>query len=585
MEDILRDLSVDEAWRHLAHICREVPERLSGTPEADRMAAYLLETLEAYGVETILHEFPGLISIPQGGDVRVLAPESLLLDCAVFAHSASTLDEGIEADLVYVRAGSEADYRGRDVRGKIVLAELSYAPARPEKTRIAIARGAVGLILMNWGPSDNPSIPMGTVKYVWGNPTVDTIHMMPSIPAVGIRRGAGEHLRSLLDRGPVRVRLRARATREWKMLRLPIGIVRGGREPDDFVLVAGHYDAWGGGATDNATGCVSMLEIARVLQRHQAHLARSVYFAFWPGHENGIMEGSTWFADHYWDRLRDHCVGHVNIDSPGMVGTTRYLAYSSSELLSYHREIEQALLPPEMPRDRNRLSKIGDQSFMGAGIPSIFGLTVPSEEQVREWHGAFLGPYYQSTEDTIDKVDPQILMTNLRVHAGYVLGLATRTVLPYDFTALATELESRLTALQARAGGALELAPLVDLARRFATRAAALRRAMAGAEAKGPEAVRTVNTALRRLSQILMPVSTTVAGRWEQDTYGLSALHEPIPSLEPVEELAAIPREDTHNFTLLYTKLIRRRNQVADALDEACREVERLAVQMEFAPA
>ena len=47
------------------------------------------------------------------------------------------MPEGLTGELVYVGSGAAADFEGKDVRGKIVLTELSYSPARHEKQRIA----------------------------------------------------------------------------------------------------------------------------------------------------------------------------------------------------------------------------------------------------------------------------------------------------------------------------------------------------------------------------------------------------------------------------------------------------------------
>src|SRR5690606_38229953 len=110
----------------------------------------------------------------------------------------------------------------------------------------------------------------------------------------------------------------------------PDGFIEaGGPEKDDFILFGGHFDAWGGGATDNATGNVAVLEVARVLAANRDRLRRSVRIVFWPAHENGIMEGSTWFVDRFWDDLDAHGVLYLNVDSPGMRGTTRWFVWSS----------------------------------------------------------------------------------------------------------------------------------------------------------------------------------------------------------------------------------------------------------------
>ena len=51
-----------------------------------------------------------------------------------------------------VRVGMKAeDYIDKDPRGKIVLVEVSYAPATPEKARIAAEKGTIGIVCINWG--------------------------------------------------------------------------------------------------------------------------------------------------------------------------------------------------------------------------------------------------------------------------------------------------------------------------------------------------------------------------------------------------------------------------------------------------
>ncbi len=66
------------------------------------------------------------------------------------------------------------------------------------------------------------------------------------------------------------------------------------------MLIAGHFDSWHLGATDNATGNVACLELARVLYAQRDRLQRGVRIAWWPGHSNGRYTGSTWYVDHHW---------------------------------------------------------------------------------------------------------------------------------------------------------------------------------------------------------------------------------------------------------------------------------------------
>ncbi len=218
------EASLDRTWAHMEWMSREIPERVSGWPAAKRQADYLTDHLNDYGYQARQDVFPGLVSYPHAGSLTLLSPEQRTIPAMTFAHSTTTPDEGLEGQLVYVGAGGEADYEGEDVRGKIVLAELSYAPPRPEKTRIAAVNGAIGLILINWGDDDNTSIPMGTVKSVWGNPTVDNLHQMPNLPAIGIARVDGIIVRELAQRTTLRARMYSSAENVWRTLHQPLGM-------------------------------------------------------------------------------------------------------------------------------------------------------------------------------------------------------------------------------------------------------------------------------------------------------------------------------------------------------------------------
>src|SRR6476661_2890771 len=98
-EEILRDLSVENAWAHIEHITERIPGRLAGSPNSRRMAEYAHETFGRAGLESRMHEFPGLVSFPEEASVRLLAPGERAIVANTLGHSAST--DGIEGELVY----------------------------------------------------------------------------------------------------------------------------------------------------------------------------------------------------------------------------------------------------------------------------------------------------------------------------------------------------------------------------------------------------------------------------------------------------------------------------------------------------
>ena len=61
---------------------------------------------------------------------------------------------------------------------------------------------------------------------------------------------------------------------KWDKLFEPIAIVTGATEPNRFILVAGHYDAYGAGATENAVGNAVCLELAEYFRNMQTDLKK-----------------------------------------------------------------------------------------------------------------------------------------------------------------------------------------------------------------------------------------------------------------------------------------------------------------------
>jgi len=119
--------------------------------------------------------------------------------------------------------------------------------------------------------------------------------------------------------GPARARLHVkteRGARAFHKIWNTVGIIRGNRWPDEWVVVGGHRDAWGPGARDNVSGTVSVLETARTfatLARAGQRPARSIVFATWDAEEWGLI-GSTEWVEELEDTLRAHVVAYINED-------------------------------------------------------------------------------------------------------------------------------------------------------------------------------------------------------------------------------------------------------------------------------
>lgn len=567
LKTILEELSIDRVMADSRYFAEETPMRLAGSEMEKKAAAHIKAQFDAAGIPIELHEIDGYVSFPHSARVEVISPVQRTIEARAFAQAKATPPEGLEAEMVFVGAGGLADYDGLDVKGRITLSELSYSPPRPEKVRIATVNGSVGQVMMNWGLPEHNTVPMGTCKAVWGNPTLDNFERMPSIPAIGISRADGNWLVDLAKQGPVRIRIFCDVDSHWGKIIQPIATLRGSVEPEKFVLVAGHYDAWGPGSTDNATGNAQMLEIARVLAKHQGELRRSVVFAFWAAHESGIMEGSTWYVDKHWDTLSKNCVCSLNIDSAGMIGATEYKTDCSPEVSVFHKRLAEEVLGLK-DHETRPLTRTGDQSFFGIGVPSIYSAHEHPEEQQKLWRGATLGWWYHSEFDTMDKVDPAILHDGLRMSAAYVYELATLPVVPFDFAAVSKVIVGRLTDIASHDVG-IDLHSLVTAAEDLVGSVGALSaRGAALRQSNDAESIARYNAILLKLSRILTPITGSVAGKWTQDTYGLTALRTALPGLANIARMAEAGK-DSDYYKLAWTDAVRQRNRAADGLADA----------------
>jgi hypothetical protein len=606
LEDlIMKDVSKENLLKHVNWLCENVAPRISGTPACRQAAEYIEKANKENGVSVNAYKFMGYMCAPEKAEVKIISPEEKEIDAYAYAFTPPTPPGGLEAEVVAAGIGTEEDVSRVDVKGKICFVKYSgYKPiSYNEKIRVAERHGAAAFLHQNWTPPERNLFHYGSAKHVWGVPTLKelrdpTPESFAHAPALCTTRKGGDIIRELLERGPVRMRIKSASHPEWDTLYEPIAIVPGSVEPAKFVLVGGHFDAYGGGATDNAVGNALCLEVARILQKYSDRMRRSVRFGWWDGHETAKQSGSTWYLDNFWDDFQKGCLAYFNVDSPGtaaeknMTGPIMFYGSGAPIInqfcqdaakdiarrtrLPYAGEIAADILI--LPGMSYRIFKAGDQSFLGMGIPSAAMGTIYTPEfmaKVKTAYTTALGWWYHSDDDTFDKVDIDALVNATKAVAFSVARLCNLPVLPFKAGMVADWMLEGLKAHRQDAGERLDLAPLLMKAEGFKKAAQELDKAVKGLSSKCEDrnAVRRLskkieaaNTALMKLSRILDPVNYTLAGKYGQDRWG--DLPKPVPGLQQVSDLSSLDPK-SGEFAAVMTGLIRERNKVSDALDEA----------------
>lgn len=568
---ILKDISYEKVYEHLDFLVNDIGERQSGTEKLKKAAQYINRELESYGLKSRIDKFPMYNSYPVKAELKVLYPEDKIIAAEPVCHITSTLQEGVEGELIYAENGGYEDYKGKDIRGKIILTDMTWSPGRPEKARIAYELGAKALIIMNWGPKeDNPVIQMGGVKSQWGNPTPDTIKEMPLIPVLSITRQAGEYLRELcINKDAVKVWFRAEATREWVEANQPMGVLNSEKETDEFILIGSHIDAWGKAAICNSSGNALLLELARVFSLHRSYLKRNIIFAFWDGHEVAECGGSTWFVDNYWDKIVNKCVAYINVDNIAIKGTSVPGVESVSEVRRFTLDIIKEIW--KVDGKWNWAYKGGgDSSFFGIGVPYISFATEYTEEKLKDLNYAFYSPWLHSNEDTIDKIDKDLYIKHFEFFAALLIRLCNQNIIPYNIVDIANEVKEKLDKVIGLGGKAAdaELEKLKEISMDFYDSALEFSKVQPYME---PQMMRRYNEALLKVTGKISPAIRSYSGRYGQDPCCYVIAEYPIPCLYfPIKKiLEAKENNSIHEYNLWKTKLLKEKNRVYDSINES----------------
>ncbi|MFC1500441.1 DUF4910 domain-containing protein, partial [Candidatus Zixiibacteriota bacterium] len=341
------------------------------------------------------------------------------------ANSLVTLSTSADEEGELIDAGTGLDpafYDSTDVRGKIVLASGYGGNVH----RLAVLRhGALGVVCWN----DKPELP-DQVKYTGMWPKAGERERIRWGFNISFR--LARELKEMLARGE-EIRLHAKITNGILQEGTLDGVtatITGGRYPHQEIILMAHLDHPKPSANDNASGSAALLDIARALQNmitdgRLPRPDRTIRF-LWIAE----MYGTAAWLDAHPEVGERTCFG-LNLD---MVGTPADLSVlqviqnpaSTSSVLD--RVIaaaaewvgESAIHEPRgssAPLNyRVRPYSAGSDHYMfidGAiGVPSIMLNTWPD-------------PYYHSSEDTPDRVDPTTLKRSELIATATAWSLAT----------------------------------------------------------------------------------------------------------------------------------------------------------------
>ena len=380
--------------------------RLTGAPGMVAANDWALEKFEEWGVEAYREQYGTWRGWERGiSHIDLVSPRVRTLEGMAAAWSPAT-DGPVEAGVVILAdAETPEAFAGwlPEARGKFVLVSPPVASCRPQDNLEWFARpatlarmaGEQDRLVEDWGDRyasagiQGRRLPevldaagaAGIIRSEWsgGWGAIRVFGTnMERTPVLDLSCEAYGLVFRLADNGQEPV-LRVDAQAEF-LGEAPVftafGKIPGTLEPEEFVILGGHYDSWDGssGALDNGTGAVAIMEAMRILKAAVPNPRRTILGALWNGEEQGLNGSRAFVEDHpeILDRIHtvfniDHGTGPVTfIPMQGFAGAAgrfgEWLAKIPSELSDL-----VTLEIPGMPE----AGGTDHASFLCAGVPAF----------------------------------------------------------------------------------------------------------------------------------------------------------------------------------------------------------------------
>ncbi|XP_004136724.3 LOW QUALITY PROTEIN: probable glutamate carboxypeptidase AMP1 [Cucumis sativus] len=339
---------------------------LAGTEPSSETVRYVESHFRDLGLETHSIQYDALLSYPKSTSLSVLLsngtvvniPLSENVEGVVQPYHAYSPSGTAYGPAVFVNYGRDEDYRelakmGVTVVGCIAVARKGEFP-RGVVVAKAEANGAKGVLLYVEGDGFRQGFERGTVMRGIGDPlspgwaAVDgaerlnlndseVLKRFPKIPSMPLSAESAEIILSSLDTasvppewrkkanlgsaavgpgGPIFINFTYQGERKVATIRNVIAVIKGLEEPDRFVLMGNHRDAWSFGAVDPNSGTAALLDIARrfsLLRRLGWNPRRTILLCSWDAEEFGMI-GSTEWVEQNIVNLGTKAVAYLNVD-------------------------------------------------------------------------------------------------------------------------------------------------------------------------------------------------------------------------------------------------------------------------------
>lgn len=432
VESILKEANQNSQLKKLAHELTDgIGPRLVGTPQMNQAHDWVINTYKDWGISAKNERWGEWRGWERGAShIDMVYPRVQSLEATQLAWSPSTSGKTITAETIILPDTENLESFQKwlpEVKGKFVMISVNHLTGRPDynwkefatkesyekmksekreneiswskriqkigmtSKNLALAlenAGAAGILTSTWSEGFG-------VRKIFGAST-------KKIPTLSIALEDYGLLYRLTESG-VKPKLNVKA--DSKELGLvptfnTVAEIRGTEKPEEYVVLSAHLDSWDGGtgATDNATGTITMMEAMRILKKVYPNPKRTIIAGHWGSEEQGLNGSRAFVSDHpeIVNNIQavfnqDNGTGRVvDISGQGFLNAQEYLSrWLSAVPVSILSEIKTNF--PGTPAAGGS----DYASFLAAGAPAFSLSSLNWSYSTYTWH---------TNRDTYDKI-------------------------------------------------------------------------------------------------------------------------------------------------------------------------------------
>lgn len=399
-------LEDDTAYEIVEGLTTEVGHRLAGTEDEARARAWAVKKLTALGFSNIRVE-PFTLPVWVRGEETgyITAPFPHKMHITALGNSASTGEEGLEAEIVYFETLADLNAAPDDsLSGKIAFVSHkmtktqdgssygAFGGARFVGPRIASQKGAAAIIIRSVGTDYHRNPHTGGTNFGEETP----------IPAAAISIPDAENLERVIARGkPVTVKLKLTPRTLGEMESGNVIAEIPGSDPDaPIIVIGGHLDSWdlGTGAVDDGAG-VAITTAAAKLIKDAGQPKRTIRVVWFGSEEVGIYGGRA-YAEKYG--AAGHAIAMESDFGAGPIWRVEFKLPEGNAALQ--TKIGNALAP----------LGIGMSGITAGGGPDNGPLVALGVNAIDlQQDGTDYFDLHHTPDDTLDKIDPAAMRQNV----------------------------------------------------------------------------------------------------------------------------------------------------------------------------